>query len=396
MIWIIGGMVIDVEAGDARRADLAIDGPRIAAIERTANPTGSDTVIDATGLFLLPGLIDCHVHLAMRGEDADPAAIADRSDQQIALHAADAAARTVRGGVTTVRDVGGWNHLELALRADIERGARAGPRLLLAGRLLSAPTPAARYYPGMYEVVRGPEEVRSAVRAQLDAGADTIKVMATGAMLSPEDEDAGEAQLTREELTAAVDTAAGAGARVAAHAHAVEGIRNAVDAGAVSIEHGTFADEAVLRRMAQQGTFLVPTLSASPRPGDPVLEAMPEHIRERFEETRGIHIETVRLAHRLGVPVAMGTDAGTPGNHHGANAQECVRLVEEIGMPSQEAIRSATVSAARLLSRDGELGKLGPGMAADIAGYRANPMEGIRELQRVAFVMARGQRIILT
>jgi imidazolonepropionase-like amidohydrolase len=393
MIRVVGGMVIDVAAGRARRADLAIDGPRIVAVERMAKPSGSDAVIDAAGLFLLPGLIDCHVHLAMRGEDTDPAAIADRSDRQIALDAADAAARSVRGGITTVRDVGGWNHLELALRGDVERGAREGPRLLLAGRLLSAPTPAARYYPGMYEVVRGANEVRAAVRAQLDAGADLIKVMATGAMLSPEDEDAGEAQLTPDELGAAVETAAEVGAHVAAHAHALDGIRNAVEAGVASIEHGTFADDAVLRRMAGQGTFLVPTLSASPPPGDPVLEAMPRHIRERFEATWEIHLAAMRLAHRLGVNIAMGTDAGTPGNHHGTNAQECVRMVEEIGMAAEEAIRSATVTAARLLRRDAALGKLEPGMDADIAGYRSNPLEDIRELTRVAFVMARGRRI---
>lgn len=391
MLWVIGALVIDVESGRARRADLAVDGSRIAAVEPIGHPSGADTVIDAAGLFLLPGLIDCHVHLAMRGEDADPAAIAARSDEDIARHAAEAAARTVHGGITTVRDVGGWNHLELALRDYIERGAREGPRLVLAGRLLSAPTPAAGYYPGMYELVRGADEVRAAVRAQLDAGADMIKVMATGAMLSPEDEDAREAQLTREELAAAVETAAAAGAHVAAHAHAVEGIRNAVAAGAASIEHGTFADEPVLRSMADRGTFLVPTLSASPRPGGPTLDATPEHIRRRFEETREIHIEAIRLAHRLDVPIAMGTDAGTPGNHHGRNAQECVRMVEEIGMAPEESVRAATMNAARLLGRGGDLGKLQPDMLADVAGYRANPLKDIRELTRVAFVMKDGQ-----
>jgi imidazolonepropionase-like amidohydrolase len=391
VLWVTGARIYQVESGRFRSADLCIEGPRIRDVGRRGRTAPEDTIIDATGLFLLPGLIDCHVHLAMRGEDADPAAVAVRPDREIAVHAADAAVRTVRGGITTVRDVGGWNHLELALRDDIDRGAREGPRLVLAGRLLSAPTPAARYYPGMYEVVRGPAEVRAAVRAQLDAGADMIKVMATGAMLSPEDEDARETQLTMEELAAAVEAAAQVGTPVAAHAHALEGIRNAVEAGAASIEHGTFADEAVLRLMAERGTVLVPTLSASPSPGDPTLEAMPPHISQRFEETRAIHIEAVRVAHRVGVEIAMGTDAGTPGNHHGRNAQECVRLVEEVGMAREEAIRSATVIAARLLGRSAELGRLEPGMSADVAGYRSNPLEDISELTRVALVMARGR-----
>jgi imidazolonepropionase-like amidohydrolase len=394
MLWIIGAMVVDVESGRARRADMAVDGSRIAAVERTSHPSGGDVVLDATGLFLLPGLIDCHVHLVMRGEDPDPAAVAGRSDREIAIHAADAAGRTVRGGITTVRDVGGWNHLEMELRRRIEAGDLLGPRLFLAGRLLSAPTPATRYYPGMYEVVRGAGEVRAAVRAQLDAGADLIKVMATGAMLSPEEEDAGEAQLTAGELRAAAETAGEREARVAAHAHALEGIENAVEAGAASIEHGTFADERVLRRMAELGTSLVPTLSTSPRAGDPILEAMPAHIRKRFDESHQIHIEAVRLAHRIGVPIAMGTDAGTPGNHHGRNADECVRMVEEVGMAPDESIRAATVNAAGLLGLHSELGKLEPGMRADVAGYRSNPLEGIAELTRVAFVMARGRRVL--
>src|SRR5207302_1967138 len=164
-------------------------------------------------------------------------------------------------GVTSVRDVGGWNYLEMALRTDIEAGRLAGPRLFLAGRLLSRPTPAVGYYPGMYELAKGAAEVRAAVLRQLDRGADLIKVMVTGAMLSPEGEDARQVQFGREELQAAVDEAAAAGKLVAAHAHAGEGVRNAVDAGVASIEHGTHADEQALRRMAERGTFLVPTCS---------------------------------------------------------------------------------------------------------------------------------------
>lgn len=393
MLWITGAQVYEVESSRFRSANLVIEGARIRDIVPRAQPEPEDTIVDAGGMFLLPGLIDCHVHLVMRGEDADPAAVAGRSDQEIALHAADAATRTVRGGVTTVRDVGGWNHLEVELRRRIEAGQLLGPRLFLAGRLLSAPTPATRYYPGMYEVVRGADEVRAAVLSQLDAGADLIKVMATGAMLSPEEEDAREAQLTLEELRAAVETAGERDARVAAHAHALEGIQSAVETRVASIEHGTFADEHVLRRMAELGTFLVPTLCASPRAGDPTFEAMPPHIRSRFEESRQTHIEAVRLAHRLGVPIAMGTDAGTPGNYHGRNADECVRLVEDVGMTSEEAVRAATMNAARLLGRGGELGKLEPGAFADIVGYRSNPLEDISELTRVALVMARGLEV---
>src|SRR5437870_2703313 len=195
---ITGGQVLDAGAGRFVARDVTFTGERVGDLLPPRSLAGTASVVDATGLFLLPGLIDCHVHLAMRGEDADPSASASRSDDDVARYAAVAAERTLLAGVTSVRDVGGWNYLEMALRTDIEAGRLAGPRLLLAGRLLSRPTPAVGYYPGMYEVAKGAAEVRAAVRRQLDRGADLIKVMATGAMLSPEGEDARQVQFGRE------------------------------------------------------------------------------------------------------------------------------------------------------------------------------------------------------
>lgn len=392
MNWIIGGLLFDVEAGRFRRADLGIDGDRIADIVPTGSPSHDDQVIDMPGVYLLPGLIDCHVHVVARSEEADPSLNADRNDGEIARYAEGAAERTLLGGVTTVRDVGGWNYLEMGLRTEVEAGHRLGPRMFLAGRLLSLPTPADRYYPGMYEVVKGAEQARAAVRQQVDRGADLIKVMATGAMLSPENEDAGEAQFTPEELSAVVDTARAQGVHVAAHAHAHAGIENAVRAGVNSIEHGTFADEPILQEMAAREVFLVPTLCAFPSTGDggDVLQEMPEHLRVRFLESHQTHIDAVRLAHAVGVRIAMGTDAGTPGNHHGRNADECVRMVEEVGMTPIESLRAATVNASRLLRQDTNLGTLDPGKFADVIGCRGDPSEDITEVTRVAFVMKGG------
>jgi imidazolonepropionase-like amidohydrolase len=393
MRWLAGGSVYVPLPDGARfvRADLAMEDGRI--VEVTAPGRAGEDVVDAEGLFLLPGLIDCHVHLVMRGEDADPAASATRTDAEIAASTVASAERTILGGLTTVRDVGGWNYVEMGLREDIEAGIRPGPRLVLAGRLLSAPTEAVEYYPGMYRVVRGQEDVRLAAREQLERGADLIKVMATGAMLSPEGEDAGETQLTREELLAAVEEAEAAGGHVAAHAHARKGIEDAVLAGARSIEHGTFADEGVLRLMAERGTFLVPTLSVSSAMirDQRVMAETPPHIRTRMVEHQRVHVEAVRLAHRLGVPIAMGTDAGTPGNHHGANAGECVAMVEEIGMSAEQSIASATSVAAELLGRTGELGELTAGAAADVIGLGEDPRRDIRALTRPALVVKGGE-----
>jgi imidazolonepropionase-like amidohydrolase len=393
MLRLTGGLVLDERAGGFAPATLLVEGDRIARVAPPDDPEApGDLPVDVSGRYLLPGLIDCHVHLVMRGEDADPSAVARRSHEEVAASAAEAAERTLLGGTTTVRDLGGWNHLEVALRREIEEGGRPGPRLVLAGRLLSRPTPAVSYYPGMYEVATGRDEVGEAARRQLESGADLIKVMATGAMLSPEDEDAGAVQFSPEELRAAVEIATEAGAVVAAHAHAREGIENAVLAGVASIEHGTFADDRILELMASRGTFLVPTMAAGlsalrdPR----VMAETPPHVRERFTSSNRTHVGMVRRAHDLGVRIAMGTDAGTPGNHHGVNAMECVYLVEEAGLSPREAVRAATVNAARLLGREADLGSLQPGRVADVIGARADPLRDIRALADVAFVMKAG------
>jgi len=386
---IAGGVVIDVRTGTASTRDVVVDGDRIAGLEAPAR-TDRDSV-DAGGLFLLPGLIDCHIHLFCRSEDGDPADLPRYPEENHRAYAVDAAAKTVRGGVTSARDLGGWNHLEMGIREDVEAGRIPGPRLFLAGKLLSMPTEAVEYYPGMYRVAQGPDAVRAAAEEQLGHGADHIKVMATGAILSPEQEDARATQFTPEELRAAVETAEAAGKPVAAHAHARDGLENAARAGVSSIEHGTFADESVLRLMAELGTFLVPTLSArAPANG---LEGVPEHIWRRLVETERTHIDAMRTAHRVGVRIAMGTDAGTPGNAHGMNASETALMVEEVGMSPEEAIEASTLLPAVLLRREGELGVLELGAFADVIGVRVDPREDIRELTRVVFVM-KGGRIV--
>jgi len=393
MRWLTGGSVYDVHKGAFRGADIAIADQRIATITPDGRPGSGDEVIDVAGAWLLPGLIDCHVHLVMPTELADPAAAAKRTDAAVALYAAKAAERTLLGGITTARDVGGWNYVEMAVRDAINEGLCIGPRLFLAGRLLSVTTGTVDYYPGMYEVANGPEEVRKAARKQLAMGADLVKVMATGAMLSSEHEDARAIQYTLEELKAAVEIAHDNYKHVAAHAHACRGIENAVEAGCDSVEHGTFADEAVLKRMAEKGIFVVPTNCVFPAlmAENKVMEAMPEHLRRRLMENRDTHTQAIRAAQRLGVPIAMGTDAGTPGNHHGQNAMECVLMVTEAGMTPQQSIHCATMNPAKLLRQEQNLGSLDAGKYADIVACRANPLDDIEEITRIAFVMKGGK-----
>jgi imidazolonepropionase-like amidohydrolase len=390
MRWLVNALVLDVGAGQFRPTEVGIEGDRVAAVVDAGLGDGGER-LDMEGLYLLPGLIDCHVHLVMRGEDPDPAANAGRSDDDVRRYAMGAAERTLLSGVTSVRDVGGWNYVEMDVRSAIDRGEIVGPRLFLAGRLLSAPTPAADYYPGMYEIARTPQHIAEAARRQFDRGADLIKVMASGAMLSPEDEDAREPQLGREEIAAAVGVARGHGSHVAAHAHALEGIRNAVEAGVASVEHCTFVDEEVATDLARRDVCVVATMAAFATSLLDELAAreMPAHIHRRFVENERMHREAISRTCRRRVPQAMGTDAGTPGNHHGANAQECALLVEA-GLSPIEAIRAATLHPARLLGHQGQLGVIAPGAWADLVGCIRNPLEDIRELTRLAFVMKGG------
>jgi imidazolonepropionase-like amidohydrolase len=386
-------MVLDAAGERFSRADLGVDGERIASIVPNASPAADDEVVDVEDCWLLPGLIDCHVHLTQPTDTPDPAAAASRSDAAVALFAAGAARRTLDAGVTTARDVGGWNYVEMAVREAIDAGQIAGPRLHLAGRLLSITTATVGYYPGMYEVADGVDAVRRAVRLQLARGADVIKVMATGAMLSSETEDARAIQFTLEELRAAVETAHDNFKPVAAHAHARQGIVNAVEAGVDSIEHCTFADDEALQLIADAGTFVVPTICAGEllirEPA--MVDAMPAHLRQRMIEFNDVHLATVRRAHELGVRVAMGTDAGTPGNHHGLNAHECVLMSTHCGLRPDESLRTATVNAATLLRREGELGSLEVGKLADVIACAGDPFDDITELTRLVLVVKGGQ-----
>lgn len=393
MVWLSGGHVYDVRNGTYRRTDILIRDGRIDGFAERAEPGSAEAAIDVAGAYLLPGLIDCHVHLTMPSWVADPVAWRTRPEGLIALHAAKTAERTLLSGTTTVRDCGGWNYHEMAVRRAIEERLIRGPRLFLAGRLLSITTSGVEYYPGMYEVANGPDEVRLAARKQLARGADFIKVMATGAMLSPENESAEVVQYGFEELKAAVEVGRDNLKPVAAHAHAQKGIQNAVEAGVDSIEHGTYADEQVLKLMAEKGTFMVPTCSITPAllRDNAIAATIPEHLKRRLVDAEDTHTQAMRRAHAVGVPVAMGTDAGTPGNHHGDNPQEVVHLVEAVGMSPEEAILAATLNGARLLRQEANLGSLEEGKLADIIGFRADPLTDIREIGRVAFVMKDGE-----
>jgi imidazolonepropionase-like amidohydrolase len=389
-MWLKGGRVYE-RAGAFRIADLRIEGNRIAEIGRA--PAGA-AGIDLAGAFLLPGFFDCHVHITLDTRHPDPNnPWREAMPGTIVLHTARMARDLLMCGITTARDVGGWDYHEIAVREAINAGWIPGPRLYCSGRLLTITSSTTPYYRGMYEEADGADAVRAAARKQLANGADFIKLLATGAITSTKYEKADAIQYRREEIEAAVGIATDNLTYVAAHCHALAGIRNCVEAGCRSIEHGSFGDEATYRLMANRGTFLVPTLCTTPAMmKDPMFaDRVPPHIRERYESVHAVRARNVRLARQCGVRIAMGTDVGTPGNHCGDNMQELEVMVAEIGMPPAEAIRSATTEAAEMMGLGDRLGALEAGKLADVIAVPADPLADIAALRGVFFVMKDGK-----
>jgi imidazolonepropionase-like amidohydrolase len=381
-VLISAGALIDgTGAAPMRPGAVLIEGDRIRSVGSRIDAAADVARIDAPDGTITPGLIDCHVHLSDAGL-AD-ASVQDRDPPGLrVLRMAEHARRTLVAGFTTVRDVGGRDHFEFALRRAAQEGLIRTPRLVLAGKIVSMTTAGASSWAGMYRQADGAREVIKAVREQAAAGADVIKIMATGAVLAPGHERPTSAQFTRDELNAAVQTAHAMGLRVAAHAHGIEGIARAVEAGVDTIEHGTHLQEdpGIATEMAARGVFLVPTLKALARIADPEGPGVPEDMRAKAQDRRSDRDRTFRLALEVGVPIAMGTDAATPFNRHGENAQE-LELMVALGMSPLAAIAAASGVAARALGR-GDVGVIAPGKLADVVVWHGAPAEDIRALQR--------------
>ena len=378
--------------GSAARSDVAIvieDG-RIAAIARagSSRDESSETrVIDGGSLTAIPGLINMHAHLdSMCGPDF---AIAARlaTEAASALAAAHNAWLTVRSGVTTVRDLGNPFGVAIALRDSIERGLARGPRIVAAGKIICM-TGGHAWFIGLES--DGPHEIRKAVRENLKAGADCIKVIATGGVLSPGVE-VGHAQLDEDELSVAVKEAHRAGRRVAAHAIGAAGVKNALRAGVDTIEHGCYLDAESIGLFQSGAATYVPTLSA-PYWLRMHADELPAYALRKTNEVYDAHRESFAAAVKAGVRIAAGTDAGTPFNQHDMFAHELL-LMTELGMSPEEALLSATSRAAETLGLEKECGTLTPGLSADIALVDGDPRADVTSLGRVRMVFARGKPV---
>jgi imidazolonepropionase-like amidohydrolase len=344
--------------------------------------------IDGRGLSLIPGLIDCHVHLCLGGEPDVVGTLESEQPSYTLLKSARHARATIDAGFTTVRDVGSRDHSIFTLQRAIDSGLMPGPRIVGAGRAICMIGGHARF---IGQEVEGTEQVRRVVAEQVAAGAGVIKLIASGGVLTP-GTSPDEAQMTMEELAAAVDAASQAGKRVAAHAHGAAGMKNAIHAGVRSIEHATLLDDESATLMKRYGVYMVPTLSAlattaACRPGC----GIPESALDKAKTKR--HRASFKHAHRSGLFIAMGTDAGTPFNYHGDNAQELERMVA-LGMTPMEAIIASTATAAQLIGIQDSVGILTKGMEADLVILKGDPLrriEVLRDRDKILGVMKAGK-----
>ena len=393
------GTLIDGNGGTPiKNGAVLIQDNRIRAAGRRADvplPDAPLAMLDAGGGWILPGLIDTHVHLMLEGIDI-PRLLTTPFSLRF-YHALDHMRRTLDAGITTVRDAGG---ADLGVKQAQAAGLVAGPRMQISITALSTtgghgdgwmPSGMALEifppYPGMpVNTCDGVEQVRQKVREVLRAGAEVIKVCATGGVLSPTDHPEF-TQFSEAELRVMVEEGAyRRGIKVMAHAQGAEGIKNAVRAGIHSIEHGIYLDDEAIELMLAHGTFLVPTLLA---PLSVVEQAeskgnMPEYGVRKARETIEIHSESIERAYRAGVTIAMGTDAGVM--PHGTNLRE-LGLMCQIGMSPMEALVATTKTAAACLGWQDRVGTLEPGKLADVVVTKTDPLANIRSLEDVSNIV---------
>jgi imidazolonepropionase-like amidohydrolase len=383
---LVGATLIDgTGAEPVRGRAVVVEGDRITQVVHGARaPRGRR--IDLSGSTLLPGLINCHVHLCF-GAEADPVrALKDEPPALTALKVLRRAHETVEAGVTTVRDLGGREYVELAVRRAIAEGLFPGPRILGAGRPVCMTGGHGNF---VGREADGPDDVRKAVREQLKAGVDVIKLIATGGVMTPGVEP-GSPQLTLDEMRAGVEEATKAGRRTAAHAQGSTGIADAVEAGITTIEHGIFLTDEIIAAMKRRGVFLVPTLAAPAAiSGGGMAAGIPDYMVRKSDAVVAAHVASFRRAHEAGALIAAGADSGTPLNFHGSLLPE-LELMVKYGMTPLEAIHSATSVAADALGLAGETGRLAAGYAADLLAVAGDPAERIGALADVRLVLARG------
>jgi len=380
--------------GDGRvleHATVLVEEDKIVSIRETDSGLDQDTrTIPIKGAVLFPGFIDCHVHLVMDASPDPMKSVAGESLALTTLKSVRHAEKTLSAGVTTVRDLGGKEGIDLVLKQAIASGLIKGPRVLASGRPICMT--GGHGWP-MGREADGPDDVRRAAREQIKAGADIIKLMATGGVLTPSVEP-GCAQLTYEEMKAGIEVAHRAGKKTATHAMGSQGIMDALRAGIDSIEHGIYLTDEIISFMIENKVFFIPTIAALhhiEKMG--VAGGIPAWAVKKSAVVAPHHRASIKKAHQAGVAIAMGTDAGTPFNYHGKNLMEIPLLVRH-GLSPLEALMAATGIASKVLGMENQIGTIEQGKMADLVLVRQNPLDDIdilNESDAIVRVMKSGK-----
>jgi imidazolonepropionase-like amidohydrolase len=393
-----GGRVFDGTGAAIAEADVVVEDGRI--VEVGAGLDG-DEAVDVSGRTLLPGMFDCHVHLAVRHEDLDELRVMHEPFSYRFFQIAETLRTTIELGITTVRDAAG---ADLGLKQAVDDGVLVGPRMQISVNMLSMtgghsdawlPSGAVSSwgvsYPGMPDgVCDGIDGVRTKVREMIRAGADVIKIASSGGFLSPLD-DPSRPNFSQDEVDEIVATAADLGRWVMSHAHGAEGIKRAIRAGVRSIDHGTFLDDEAIGMMLDRGTWLVPTLTAGDTTDEMANDPkIPEAVRAKLRDLGRPELDAFRRAAEAGVKVAMGTDC--PVAPHGTNLRE-LQLMAENGFTPIQALVAATSSAAELMGMSEDLGTIGPGKRADLVVVSGDPLNFEKLSERIESVYKDGARV---
>ena len=368
-----------------------------AVVPASEADTDGAEVIDLSDRFVLPGLIDGHMHCTSNGDTREIPGYYPTS-AEATLNGVVNLKKDLLAGFTTVRDEGCNDFEDVALKKAINAGKIDGPRMITSGKCLTATGGHAdSRYPyylesGQHEslVCDSPDAARKAARMVFKYGADQIKLMGTGGVMSMGDEP-GAPEFTYEEMKAALDVANSRGRMSSVHAHGAEGMKIAIRAGIHSIEHGMLMDDEAIDMMAEHQTFLIPTIVAAKAIVENGVASgiHPENV-EKAARCVANHYENLKKCLEKGVPICFGTDAGTPGNYHGTQTRE-FGFMQEAGLPTAYILQAATSRTARLLRMDDKIGTVEKGKLADLVAVPEDPFENIKTMENVCFVMKDGK-----
>lgn len=383
-LYVKAGTLIDGTGKDMQKDKvLVIENGEIIDIADSFTAEAEDEVLDYSDKAIMPGMINAHVHI---GDDPNGKK-ESYSDIEWIFFCQKNIDKLLKSGVTYIRNLGTERYADVKIRHAMEKGLTQKIGMVVSGPFITM-TGGHGYYMGIE--ADGVDECRKAARTIIKNGADVVKIMATGGVLTPGVEP-GAAQLTMEEIKAAVDEAHRADKRTATHAQGTTGIKNAVMAGIDSVEHGIYLDDEVIQMMLDRGTYLVPTLIAPLAIVEGGDEAgLPDFVMRKARMVLEAHRESFRKAHKAGVKIAMGTDAGTPLNYHNKTYRELELMVEN-GMTPMEAVVAATKTSAELLRVEDKYGTLEKGKMADLIVLSENPLENIGTLGHVEHVIKEGK-----